>query len=252
MHTIVRATLALVGSYIVQLTPYAGPSGYTTFYLSIYDTYVLRFSMPVYWGCSTKKSLRPLFSRNFSKTHVDIGVGTGYFPAEAMQDAHLVPKDLHVTLVDFSEHFLTAARKRVLSRDPDVDVRCILANAGEPLPESLHYKQFDSASLFLILHCMPGPTTSKAKAIANAKSLLTSRGILIGCTLLGKQWDKTDGRYGLKNEKPRGMMAGVILRLYNKRGIFDNWHNDPNVFTQVLEDEFEHVETRVVSTMASA
>ncbi|TXC02928.1 hypothetical protein FocTR4_00014872 [Fusarium oxysporum f. sp. cubense] len=61
----------------MPVTPYAGPSGYTPFYLSIYGTYVLRFSMPVYWGCSTNNDLRPLFSGNFSKRHVDIGVGTG-------------------------------------------------------------------------------------------------------------------------------------------------------------------------------
>ncbi|ENH73394.1 hypothetical protein FOC1_g10008880 [Fusarium oxysporum f. sp. cubense race 1] len=108
----------------MPVTPYAGPSGYTPFYLSIYGTYVLRFSMPVYWGCSTNNGLRPLFSGNFSKRHVDIGVGTGYCLAEAMRDAHREPKDQHVTLVDFSEHSLTAARKRVLSRYLDVDVRC--------------------------------------------------------------------------------------------------------------------------------
>jgi ubiquinone/menaquinone biosynthesis C-methylase UbiE len=92
-------------------------------------THVLRFSMPVYWGCSTNKDLCPLFSGNFSQRHVDIGVGTGYFLAVAMQDARREPKDQHVTLVDLSEHSLTAARTRVLSRHPDVDVRCILANA---------------------------------------------------------------------------------------------------------------------------
>jgi hypothetical protein len=72
---------------------------------------------------------------------------------------------------------------------------------------------------------------------------------LAGCTILGKQWEKTDGGYVVKNEKPRGIMAGAALRLYNKRGIFDNWYDDPNVFTRALEDEFEHVETRVVSMM---
>ncbi|KAJ0142798.1 hypothetical protein HZ326_14367 [Fusarium oxysporum f. sp. albedinis] len=76
----------------MPVTPYAGPSGYTPFYISIYDTYVLRFSMPVYWGCSTNNDLRPLFSGNFSKRHVDIGVGIGYFLAEAMRDAHREPK----------------------------------------------------------------------------------------------------------------------------------------------------------------
>lgn len=48
--------------------------------------------MPVYWGSSTNNDLRPLFSGNFSKRHVDIGVGIGYFLAEAMRDAHREPK----------------------------------------------------------------------------------------------------------------------------------------------------------------
>ncbi|KAF5546054.1 methyltransferase [Fusarium phyllophilum] len=229
--------------------PYAGPSGYTPFSLSIYDAYVLRFSMPVYWGCSTKKDLCPLFSDSFSKRHVDIGVGTGHFLAEAIQDARRDPRDQHVTLVDFSEHSLAAARERVQSRHPDVDMRCILANAGDPLPESLQNEEFDSASLFLILHCMPGPTTSKTKAIANAKSLLTSQGVLVGCTVLGKRWEKTDGGYVVKNEKPRGMLAGFALRLYNKQGIFDNWQDDPNVLVEALKAEFEEAETSVVDLM---
>ncbi|KAF5630118.1 methyltransferase [Fusarium sp. NRRL 52700] len=233
----------------MPVASYAGPSGYTPFSLSIYDAYVLRFSMPVYWGCSTKKDLLPLFSDNFSKRHVDIGVGTGYFLVEAIQDARRDPGDQHVTLVDLSEHSLATARERVQSRHPEVDIRCILANAGDPLPGSLRDEKFDSASLFLILHCMSGPTTSKAKAIANAKSLLTSQGVLVGCTVLGKQWEKTDGGYVIKNEKPRGMLAGLALRLYNERGIFDNWQDDPNVLGEALKAEFDEVETSVVDLM---
>ncbi|GKU14084.1 unnamed protein product [Fusarium langsethiae] len=96
---------------------------------------------------------------------------------------------------------------------------------------------------------MPGPTTSKAKAISNAKSLLTNDGVLVGCSVLGKQWEKTDHGYIVKDEKPQGRLCSMALRLYNERGIFDNWQEDPNVFTRVLEDEFGHVETRVVSMM---
>ncbi|KAF9774942.1 hypothetical protein IL306_006990, partial [Fusarium sp. DS 682] len=230
----------------MPLVPYAGPAGYTPFALSIYDLYVLRFSARAFWDCSTKKDLRPLFSDNFSKRHVDIGVGTGYFLEKAMHDTHREPKDQHITLVDFSEHPLAAARKRVLSQYPEVDARCVQADAGKPLPDSLQNERFDSASLFLILHCMPGPTTSKAKAINNAKSILTNDGVLVGCTLLGKQWEKTDHGYTVKHERPRGLLCSMALRLYNDRGIFDNWQEDPNVFTQVLEDEFEHVETRLL------
>ncbi|KAF4445616.1 methyltransferase protein [Fusarium austroafricanum] len=221
----------------------------TPFTLPFYDVLILRISVPFIWRYSTQKQLRPLFSDNFSKRHIDIGVGTGYFPTKAMGDVARNPKDQHLTLVDLSEHALAAARQRVQSKYPEVHVECVHADAAKPMPDSLQDKRFDSASLFLIMHHMPSPTATKATVITNTKNLLTDDGVLVGCTILGKQWEKTEQGYKVKNEKPLGRRAAFMLGFYNKRGIFDNWEDDPNVLANVLKDEFEEVETKVVAMM---
>ncbi|KAF5022680.1 hypothetical protein F66182_5228 [Fusarium sp. NRRL 66182] len=234
---------------IIPHAPNAGSVRFTPIVLHIYDFYVIRVSAPLIWRCSPQKYLRPLFSDNFSKRHVDIGVGNGYFPTKAIKDIGRNPKDQHLTLVDLSEHSLASARQRVLAQYPETDVRCVLADAAKPVPAALQNEQFDSASLFLVLHHMPGPTLAKAKAIANAKGLLASHGVLVGSTVLGKQWEKTDHGYKVKDEKPLGRFASFALGFYNKRGIFDNLQEDPNVLEKVLRQEFEEVETRVVAMM---
>jgi ubiquinone/menaquinone biosynthesis C-methylase UbiE len=222
---------------------------FTPFTLSFYELYVIRVSLPLFWGCSEKKHLGPLFSKNFSKRHLDIGVGDGHFPTRALKDAGCKPESQHITLADFSENCLAVAKRRILSHYPEVDIRCVLADAGKPFPDSLQNERFDSASLFLIMHHMPGPTHVKTRAITNAKNLLTREGTLTGCTVLGTEWEKADQGYKKLNERPSRRLASFMLGFYNKRGMFDNWQEDPNVIEKVLQNEFEEVETQVVSMM---
>ncbi|KAF4502400.1 Methyltransferase [Fusarium agapanthi] len=234
---------------ILQRTASTAASWCTPFILPFYDALILRISVPFIWRCSAQNNLRPLFSTNFSKRHVDIGVGTGYFPRRAIKDLGRDPKDQHLTLVDLSEQSLATARQRVLSKYPEVQVDCVHADAVQPLPEFLTSQKFTSASLFLVMHHMPQPTASKANAIANAKGLLTKDGVLVGCTVLGKQWEKTGDGYKVKSEKPLGRAAAFMLGFSNKRGIFDNWQDDPNVLVEALKVGFEEVETSVVAMM---
>lgn len=222
---------------------------YTPFALSLYEFYVIRISLPLLWGCSAQKHLGPLFSKNFSNRHLDIGVGDGYFPTRALKDAGRMPESQHITLVDFSENSLAVTKRRILYHYPGVDVRCVLADAGKPFPDSLQNERFDSASLFLVMHHMPGPTHMKTRAITNAKNLLTKEGILTGCTVLGTDWEKTDQGYKVLSERPSSRLASFMLGLYHKRGLFDNSQDDPNVIEKVLQNEFEDVETQVVSMM---
>ncbi|SPJ82572.1 uncharacterized protein FTOL_09977 [Fusarium torulosum] len=222
---------------------------YTPFALSLYELCVIRISLPLLWGCSAQKHLGPLFSKNFSKRHLDIGVGDGYFPTRALKDAAREPESQHLTLVDFSEQCLAATKRRVLSHYPEVDIRCVLADAGKPFPDSLQNERFDSASLFLVMHHMPGPSHLKTQAITNAKNLLNREGILTGCTVLGTEWEKTDQGYKVLNERPSSRLVSSILEAYNKRGLFDNLQEDPNVIERALQNEFEEVETQVVSMM---
>ncbi|KAF4946647.1 hypothetical protein FGADI_11036 [Fusarium gaditjirri] len=234
---------------VPQRTASTAVSWCTPFLLPFYDILIHRISVPFIWRCSTKNILRPLFSNNFSRRHVDIGVGTGYFPRRAIKDTARDPKDQHLALVDMSEYALVTARRRVLSKYPEAQVSCVQADAVLPLPESLRGQKFTSASLFLVIHHMSQPTASKVNAITNAKSLLTKDGVLVGCTVLGKQWEKTDQGYKVKSEEPLGRAATSLLGYCNRRGGFDNWHDDPNILTEALKAGFEEVETSVIAMM---
>ncbi|CZR44055.1 uncharacterized protein FPRO_13855 [Fusarium proliferatum ET1] len=234
---------------VIQRTASSAVSWCTPFFLPFYDILIHRISVPLIWRCSSKNNLRPLFSNNFSTRHVDIGVGTGYFPIRAIKDTSRDPKEQQLTLVDLSQHALATARRRVLSKYPEAQVDCVQADAVLPLPESLQGQKFTSASLFLVLHHLSQPTASKANAIANIKGLLTNDGVLTGCTVLGKQWEKTGEGYRVKSEEPLGRAAAYLLGYCNRRGGFDNWEDDPNVLVEALEAGFEEVETSVVAMM---
>ncbi|KAH7160508.1 hypothetical protein B0J13DRAFT_541226 [Dactylonectria estremocensis] len=229
--------------------PNAGSIRFTPLVLIIYDWYVIRISAPRIWKCSTKKFLLPFFVENFSKRHLDIGVGNGYFPITALtniQASEGAQRNQHITLVDLSQHSLDSAKKRILSHHPKVDIRTVLADAVKPMPAALAGEKFDSASQYLLLHHMPGPTAHKAQAFRVAKQHLTDDGVLFGATVLSKVWEKTPKGYRVKAETKVSGIASFALGFYNKRGVFDNYGEDPGVFEDVLRQEFEEVETHIV------
>ncbi|KAK1765225.1 hypothetical protein QBC33DRAFT_544943 [Phialemonium atrogriseum] len=240
--------------------PNDGSRRFTPSVLFIYDLLVIYFSNPLVWHCPTGKHLLPLFKENFSTRHLDIGVGNGYFPIAALtankkSNGGKPPAGQHLTLVDLSPHSLDAAKQRILSRHPGaVDIRTVLADAAQPIAAAAlggeeGRPSFDSASLYLVLHCMPGPTAQKARAFGVARQHLSAEGVLIGSTVLGKVWERgEDGRYRVKTDKV-GWLTGFALRFYNKRGIMDNYEEDPQVLEDVLKKEFEEVETRIVGMM---
>src|SRR5262249_21733539 len=57
---------------------------YRRLILSFYALWVLPISNPFVWRCPTKTVLVPFFRANVGRRHMDVGVGTGYFPAIAM------------------------------------------------------------------------------------------------------------------------------------------------------------------------
>jgi len=63
----------------------AGSAIYTPILLrSIYDTWVLGISNTYFWKCPTASVLLPFFEMHMSRRHLDVGVGTGYFPSAAL------------------------------------------------------------------------------------------------------------------------------------------------------------------------
>ena len=57
-----------------------GAAAYKPWLLSIYDWLILGVFSTFVWRCPTDGILLPFFRENVSETHLDVGVGTGYFP----------------------------------------------------------------------------------------------------------------------------------------------------------------------------
>lgn len=237
--------------------PNAGSVLYTPWLLILYDLLVIHFSASFVWRCPTKTYLLPFFTENFSKRHLDIGVGTGYFPKTAMTSleksakqgaAHDTSSTQHLSLADLNPHSLEEAKKRVLAKHPAVQVKTLLADALQPLPSALRGdKPFDSASLYFLLHCMPGLTADKTQAFLSVKDVLSDDGVLSGVTVLGKQWERvTDGSFRPKQTQQWWPLTSFLLGLYNKKGIFHNYEEDPQVLDDVLRQHYRDVETKII------
>lgn len=60
-----------------------GSQVYTPLTLKLYDWWVLSISNRFVWRCPTEQILLPHFQRYLATNHLDIGVGTGYYPAQS-------------------------------------------------------------------------------------------------------------------------------------------------------------------------
>jgi SAM-dependent methyltransferase len=115
-----------------------------------------------------------------------------------------------------------------------LDVTTVEADVLKPLPlEGL----FDSAALNGVLHCLPGPLSRKAAAVANVAAVLAPTGVLFGASILGDS-----GRHS--------WLARNMLRANNRRGTFDNLDDTEDGLRQILEAPFERVEMETIGSMA--
>ncbi|KAG9230878.1 SAM-dependent methyltransferase [Amylocarpus encephaloides] len=173
---------------------------------------------------------------------MDVGVGTGYFPAATLKRRRgTSSSDLesngvfeHLTLVDLNANSLSSASRRI--GEPK-RTRCLVADAFNPLPLPLvdgKPEQFESISLFYLLHCLQGPPSSKGKIFAHLKHHLVDGGVLFGATVLGKG----DFRHNL--------FSNGLMWFYNSIGLFDNWEDTEDCFVEALTAEFHEVESKVI------
>lgn len=237
----------------------SGSAIYSPIMLSVYDAMVLGVSNRYIWRCSTDKVLLPLFESAMSERHLDIGVGTGYFPATVISHPSSATKCKSLTLVDLNPTALETARRRVLRAaklaSSPVHVSAVLANATKPLPLPTPSNsdnggnnngnggssggKFTSASIFYLLHCIPLTPETKATLVLDAvRAHLAPDATLVGATILGR------GR-----EAQRGWLARACLAAYNWRGIFTNADDDAEVFERALRRAFVHVEVWFVGVV---
>ncbi len=203
----------------------AGQAVYTKNLLSVYDILVLGLSNSFVWCCPSK-ILRNIFSDNASLNHLDVGVGTGYYPDKCLSD-----EARRLALIDLNENSLNESAKRNQRFQPEI----YRGNVFEPL--ELDCEKFDSISLNYLLHCLPGDMDSKSIIFKNLAEYLEDGGVLFGSTILGKGYEK-------------GFSARVLMDFYNGKGIFDNLNDDFQGLKQALELYFDDVTIQVESCVA--
>lgn len=209
---------------------------YTSSFLSYwYDLYVLGFNMRYIWGCPTSSNLLPFYTENFSRNHLDCGVATGYFPAQALSANWRRNSKQRLVLLDINRSSLSAAKLRIQAITTDTEIECIEADVTTQT--NLAIQPFDSISMFNLFHCIPGG--NKFKAIGTFSRLLDDSGVLVGCTVLGA-----------KHSTSPAWLKTLYLKLYNSRwGVFNNWDDSRGDIEEALHKNFDDVETWVVGMM---
>ena len=203
---------------------YAGQSEYTRLLLNLYDPLVLGPIARFVWRCPTT-GLVERYRRHIRGRHLDVGPGTGYFLERSG-----LPAGSSVTILDPNRNVLRHCSRRL----PQFDVTAAEADVLKPLPVA---GPFDSAALHLVIHCLPGPLSRKAAAVANVAAVLAPTGVLFGASVLG-----TTGRHT--------WAARRMLGAFNRQGGFDNLADSEEGLREILSASFDHVELETIGSIA--
>ncbi|MEM9281255.1 MAG: class I SAM-dependent methyltransferase [Verrucomicrobiota bacterium] len=192
-----------------------GYAVYTRRSLAFYDAWVLGISNHLAWRCPTEYLLSH-YRGHISDNHLEVGVGTGFFLEKTLPEGQ--PK---VALLDANRDCLDYASKRLEEYRPEVYQENILE------PFDLYGDRFDSIAVNYLFHCLPGPLNEKAATVVDRLiPLLNEGGILFGSTILG-------------SEVQRSLFAKLLMRTYNKKGIFSNTEDSLGDMMEVLSARFK-------------
>jgi len=187
---------------------------YTKTNLAFYDWWVMGVSNPRFWRCPTEKLLE-LYRGHITANHLEIGVGTGFFPAKTMP-----PGQPRLVLLDINQNCLERAAKRLAAFRPEM----LTENVLEPL--HLRGARFDSIAVNYLLHCLPGRLENKAATVFDhLVPFLQDDGVLFGSTVLG-------------SEIQRPFVARILMSIYNRKGIFSNKQDSLGGIMEALSARF--------------
>ncbi len=204
-----------------------GAAVYSPLVLTLYDGWVLGFSNRYAWECPTRQVLLPFFKLHAGRHHLDVGVGTGYYPAKAE-----FPNSARLTLMDLNASSLRAADLRI----DRPSTRTMQHDVMTPLPVG-DEGAYDAISLFYLLHCLPGSMADKARVFGHLKSKLRPSGVLYGATILGDE--ANHNRIGRK-----------LMDVYNRKGIFGNRQDTREGLEQALKQHFDEVNIQLAGKVA--
>ena len=142
--------------------------------LSIYDVLVHGLSNRLAWRCSTQFLLE-LYRDNLSASHLEAGVGTGFF----LDRAGAARFD-RLALIDINRHCLDRAGARLARFKPALYPINLLA------PIKLELAPFASVGLTYVLHCLPGRMSEKLAAVDHLRPLMREGAMLFGATILDR------------------------------------------------------------------
>lgn len=200
----------------------AGQAVYTKRTLQIYDAWVLGISNRLIWRCPTPRQ-RAHYDAHVTANHLDVGVGTGYYP----DHCRFPSARPRVALMDLNPTALAYAAERIARYTPET-YRC---NVLEPL--TLDIPRFDSVAVNYLLHCLPGDIAVKAVVFDHLRPLLNPGAAVFGTTLL-------------QGDVPRNAAARRLMAVYNAKGIFSNTADTLDGLGQTLEARFRDVQVEVV------
>jgi hypothetical protein len=219
--SIERASVATPADLAASVAVYSG------FVLAVYDLEVLGFELPVVFKCPSRRILE-LYDRHASDTHLDVGVGTGYF----LDRCRFPVERPEIHLLDLNPNCLERTSRRIRRYRPVAH----LANVLEPIRETL--PRFGSIGASNLLHCVPGTMRDKAQIFRNLKPLLREGGVLFGATVLGRGVDGVGALYRATN------------RLYNRKKVFSNLDDGAEDLERALATSFASHSVTVVGAMA--
>ena len=203
---------------------YRGQSDYTRALLRLYDPVVLGIVAKAVWRCPTSRLVEG-YRRNIRDRHLDVGPGTGYFIERSG-----LPDGSRVTILDPNPNVLDHAARHLRR----LEVTAVEADVLKPLPVD---GPFESAALNLVIHCLPGPMSRKAVAVANVAEVLAPTGVLFGASVLG-------------SSGPQTWLSRRVLAAFNRRGAFDNLTDTEDGLREILAASFENLELETVGSIA--
>jgi hypothetical protein len=225
-----------------------GDAVYTPSVLEEYDRLVWGFNCPFLWRIHMEE-VKGLYNDCVlrSRSHAEVGVGTGLFLRELN-----VPDALtEVVLIDSSYYSLEMCQASLKSHPhyeySQVAFRTLQGSILEPPPYELRDK-FDSVGANFLLHCLgggsgsgsgigggSGTTRALSEAVENLAAMVhPQHGTLFGTTILGQSI--------LEDAERAGPAALETLQAYNDAGIFANLNHNFRDVSRVLHDTFDDVE----------
>jgi 2-polyprenyl-3-methyl-5-hydroxy-6-metoxy-1,4-benzoquinol methylase len=204
----------------------AGQAIYTPGTLRVYDIFVLGISNQFIWKCPSSR-IDAHYNANVSGNHLEVGVGTGYFPDRC---AFSVAQP-RIGLMDLNPNTLNFASRRIARYQPETYVQNIL----EPITQQID--AFDSIGINYLFHCVPGTISEKAVAFDHLGKLMKP-----GCRVFGSTI--------LQGGVSRNWAARKLMAVYNKKGVFSNTQDDLESLNTALSQRFERVNIEVSGCVA--